>query len=332
VIASPAAVLVTAAVAGALATWAAREAAVRLGVVAAPNPIVPQHRRPIAYLGGLGVGAAGTAAIAAAGAPLGWLPGAAAFLLLGVVDDLRPFSPAWKLALQVAAAGFAVASGTPHPDTGSPLADRTLAVAWIVLLVNAVNLTDVCDGLVGGLAAIGLTAVAIAEPAARLPALGYAGACVGFLLWNAPPATIFLGDAGSHLLGFVLAAAILEHLSAAPIASALPMAVAAAAVPLFELGFLVFVRTRKRIPWWRGSPDHFSLRLQAAGFSRWRVLALAWGAAVTIAGAALQARTPERTLLFFVVLGLGAVGAAAALLHLEKATRRGDGAGSAPPD
>jgi UDP-GlcNAc:undecaprenyl-phosphate GlcNAc-1-phosphate transferase len=300
---SGAALFALAAAAGALGTLAARALARRVGLLNAPNPIVPQHVRPVAYLGGVGVAAglaAGLAAAAAAGArwpaglPLpGLLAGAAAFLALGTWDDARPLAWRPKLALQAAAALAAAAGGVVLPLSGWPLVDGALAVLWIVVVVNAVNLTDVCDGLVAGLLAVTCALLAATRPEVAPVALAAGAAAAGFLLFNRPPASIFLGDGGAHLLGFVLAALLLADARGAPPAQAAGRVALLAGVPLFELAFLVAMRRRKGLPWWRGSPDHFSLRLQAAGLTRWQTDAVAWSAAAALAlAAALLPRLP----------------------------------------
>ncbi len=288
------AVVVAGAGAGAAGTALVRAIARRTGFVNEPNPIVPQHDRPVAYLGGVGV-ALGLAAVlawgAAAGEPVGLKGlglGAALFCLLGVVDDARALRPAHKLAAQLVVSAIAVGGGLTAPVTGAPAVDAALSVLWIAGVVNAVNFTDVCDGLVAGLAAVGLFALAVLVPALQVPALATAGACLGFLLFNRPPATIFLGDAGSHLLGFLLAGGGIVLFRGAPTGSSALAAVLIVAVPAFEFVFLFWVRVRKGLPWWRGSPDHFSLRLQAAGCSRGGTDAIAWGAAALLAGVAVS--------------------------------------------
>ncbi|HET7231787.1 MAG TPA: hypothetical protein VFJ16_17375 [Longimicrobium sp.] len=281
-----------AAAAGVAGTWAARRLAHRVGLVSRPNPIVPQHTRTVAYLGGVGV-AAGMAAGAAA-SPRAWagLPvaglviGAAAFLLLGLLDDARPLTPGQKLLLQTLAATLAAAGGVVCPVTGMDGLDAALAVAWMVTAVNAVNLIDVSDGLAAGVTGWALLGVAAAHPELRVPALAAAGAAAGFLVFNLPPATVFLGDAGAHLLGFVLAALALLGARGMPATDGAAAMLLVLGVPLFELCFVTVVRIRKGLPWWRGSPDHFALRLQAAGLTRLQAALAGWSAAAALAACA----------------------------------------------
>jgi len=285
--------------------------------VNAPNPIVPQHTRPVAYLGGVGVAAgaaSGACAAVAAGAalalPAGAYVGFSLFLALGAYDDLRPLGAGEKLGLQCAIAAAAAALGLVAPVTTVVAVDLVLATGAIVLLVNAVNLTDVCDGLVAGLAALAFATWGVLDPTLRPAAWALSGGCVGFLLFNRPPASIFLGDAGSHALGFALAT--LALVSAERRGDAVPLAAGAllSGVFLFELAFLVRVRARKGLPVWRGSPDHFALRLQARGLGRGATDLVAWSAGLLCGIAALrfvEAGALERALWPLVLGALGAL-------------------------
>src|SRR5687767_10536071 len=290
-------VLLVAAVGGLVGTFVSRAAARRFSILSHPNPNVAQHVRPVAYLGGIGVAigvAFGIAMAAIWGDDAMWRPdvwrwditvGAIAFLALGVADDLYAFPPARKFVLQTAAAivvGVLVASG---PD-GS-WADGFTAALFILVLTNGVNLVDVSDGLVAGLGMIAGVAFAIFNPGSDALAMALAGACAGFLVFNAPPASIFLGDAGSHLIGFLLAMLSFDFWRAHPAGTTATAIILVNGVVLFELLFLFVVRSAKGIPWWRGSPDHFALRMQAAGMSRWNVNAIAWIVAASLAGLAL---------------------------------------------
>ena len=293
---------VTALIGATVGTLAVRTFARRFNIVNKPNPIVPQHTRPVAYLGGVGlaIGAAsGMVALFLTGQGdkvLAVFPIASSvipaflFLALGVVDDLVTFKPAKKFVLQAGVAALAVGLGLWCPLTGIAIVDRALCWFWIVTLVNAFNFTDVCDGLLGSLSAVMFAFIAVAFPAVAPVAIVFAAASVGFLVFNKPPATIFLGDAGSHLLGFVAAALTLVGASDAstePV-SRLIAPLFLVSVPLFELTFLTVVRIRKGLAWWRGSPDHFSLRLQAGGFSRLQTDTIACMFAAAFGAAALM--------------------------------------------
>jgi UDP-GlcNAc:undecaprenyl-phosphate/decaprenyl-phosphate GlcNAc-1-phosphate transferase len=278
---------VVSALLGIIATRAAIAVALSYGIMSHPNRIVPQHRTAVAYLGGLAV-AVGTAASLVVLQALRWMPtyplpqpflglivGSVLFLLLGLYDDLFSLRPAPKMVLQVSAAIIATLLGMAMLP-GKTLAGFVLSCIWIVGMVNAANLTDVCDGLLTGLSLLAFLFFGLFGSGNRFIAIVLVGACFGFLVFNRPPARIFLGDAGSHLLGFLLAFFSMSEVSARNHFSTYAAVALISAVPLFEMTFLVVMRTRKRLPFWRGSPDHFSLRMQAAGLSRLQTDLIAW--------------------------------------------------------
>jgi len=173
--------------------------AAKYGIMDQPNPIVPQHTAPTARLGGAAIAAASLcslvlykllvpAAVLAQSDRLESLPplvsGATLFLLVGLVDDLTELAPASKFALQALAAVGAGFMGLVYPWTGVRLIDFVSSCFWILVLVNAVNLIDVCDGLVGGLALIVSIFFACFGPGNHLLPGALAGACAGFLIFN----------------------------------------------------------------------------------------------------------------------------------------------------
>ena len=297
-------ILVPAAVGGLAGTFLSRAVARKLSILSHPNPNVAQHVRPVAYLGGVGVAigvACGIAIAATWGDDPGWRSdvwrwdvsiGAAAFLLLGLADDLYAFPPARKFMLQTAAAAFV---GVLVVGGNGGWIEGLTASVLILVLTNGVNLVDVSDGLVAGLAVIAGLAFAFLSSGSPALGLALAGACAGFLALNAPPASIFLGDAGSHLIGFLVAMLSFDLWRAQPAAVTATSIVLINGVILFELIFLVVVRSARGVPWWRGSPDHFALRMQAAGMSRWQVNTVAWSVAAALAGlgwVSLRGTTP----------------------------------------
>jgi UDP-N-acetylmuramyl pentapeptide phosphotransferase/UDP-N-acetylglucosamine-1-phosphate transferase len=274
-------------------------AAPRLGLTAAPNSVIDAHRTPVAATGGLALVAATLAVLAAfaaaghaAAPPGGMLAGLVLYAAMGAVDDARRLEPATKLLLQLAGAVAAAAAGARPAGIGY-VAALALSVLLQVAVVNAFNLLDVSDAIAGSAFVASALVLLIGTATDVTVGAILVGATLGFLLLNAPPARLYLGDAGSHALGFAL---VVLAFNQAPDASAwhvVAVAGLAAAVPLFELLFVVAVRTRKRLPFWRGTPDHMALRLQRLGWSRGRI-ALAAGAAsaacctagITMTGAA----------------------------------------------
>jgi UDP-GlcNAc:undecaprenyl-phosphate GlcNAc-1-phosphate transferase len=271
---------------GVVGTWLARWLAWRIGFVSHPNPIVPQHVRSVAYLGGLGIAigvAIGSALAGVAAMPPGALVGVLAFFVLGAVDDATPLKPLTKLAAQLVLATLAVFVS----DRSDGLLEMVVAVLWIVTVVNAVNLTDVCDGLVASLAIVSLAAAGMLTTETSGFAWVAAAACAGFWLFNRAPASIFLGDAGSHLLGFAIATSWLAVWQSEPSWSRASGAVLGNGVFLLELAFLIVVRNRRGLAFWRGSPDHLALRLQAAGLSKQQTVAVALVPAIVLASVAI---------------------------------------------
>jgi len=198
-----------------------RRLAILAGITDAPGPR-RIHLRAIPRSGGLAVG---TAVALACGAVAGLPPhmgalaaaGAALLLVVGFADDVLSLSPKLKLLAQVVAAILAVVSGVrlelvaPAGAAGFPaLADAALTVAWIVFITNAVNLTDGLDGLASGIGVIAFSMLSAAalrggDAASALVPLAFTGALLGFLVYNFNPASIFLGDTGSLLIGYAMA-------------------------------------------------------------------------------------------------------------------------------
>jgi UDP-GlcNAc:undecaprenyl-phosphate/decaprenyl-phosphate GlcNAc-1-phosphate transferase len=279
---------------GFAATWLMRQLALEFGIVSHPNPIARDYRGSVPYLGGPGIaiGAALALYLAPGADPhLRWpvVGGFIAFALLGLVDDLSPLQPLPKFLAQFAICAIV---NLLHPTwslwkiTGWVWVDLFGASLWLVMIVNAVNFVDVCDGLAASVALTTLLCWVWVAPSG--PATLYcsvAGALSGFLWWNKPPARIFMGDSGSLALGYLLGVAALDQFAEPPMRP-LPLRLLAllffAGVPLFELVFITTMRIRKGIPWWRGSPDHFALRLQHAGVSKERVDLLAATATIIL--------------------------------------------------
>ena len=236
-------------------TWAARWLGLTTGLVDRPLVVEPEgerppgadelkiHTVPIPVLGGLGVVAAVLGALLVAGSDLPLLAVAGVVLAtaIGLVDDVRP-QPASVRMIALAVAAVPIAVGLPLDPLGLPA--RVGVVVLLLLMANAVNLIDGQDGLAGGLGAIGsvgLAAVIAANGGDPMTAIVLAGALVGFLAWNLPPARVFLGNGGAYGLGALLtvlaAQATIGHGWHGLLAAALCLGVFA-----FELSFTVVRR------------------------------------------------------------------------------------------
>lgn len=228
------------------------------------------------------------------------LAGAAAMLGIGAWDDRRELRPATKLALQVfVALGVALAGVRITLFVPSLAFSLVATVLWILAVTNAMNLNDNMNGLCTGLAA--MAAMAFSLVAARhgqylVGTFGFAisGAFLGFLPFNFPRASAFLGDAGSHLAGYLLATlAILPHFyserhgALRPAAVLLPWLVLA--VPFLDVAQVVAWRTLHRRPFWIGDTNHLSHRLARTPLGRVGAVLVLWSVAALLGTLAVLA-------------------------------------------
>ena len=168
-------------------------------------------------------------------------------------------------------------------------------VVGIVAMANVVNLIDGVDGLAAGVCVISAVTLAIValsldrNPAGVLAAIT-AGGALGFLRHGFPPASSFMGDTGSNLLGYLLAVAAVQGAlkTNAVVALAFPMLVLA--VPILDTGFVVAKRLKYRRPIYEADAWHFHHRMANIGFSQRRTLAYLYGWTLVMAGVALALR------------------------------------------
>lgn len=292
------------AVASGVLVWLVRAWARSIGFVDRPNER-KFHRAPISYGGGLAivaalwltVGGGVGLAVLAAGAPPSWLPltvarhlpgvvsrlpelgvifGCSMLLLaVGLYDDMRGMSPLPKLCLQILA-GVLVAAGGIRLTAFVPWtwAHYLMTIGWVVVITNSINLLDNMDGLSSGVAAItsgafALVALQGGQWFVALFLLALVGSLLGFLWYNYHPASIFMGDAGSLNIGFLLAVLTIKGTYYQPGAAAhtvlLPLMVLA--IPLFDTTSVILLRIRLGKPIYIGDTNHVSHRLVRMGMS-----------------------------------------------------------------
>ena len=256
------------------------------GYVDHPDPR-KAHARATPLLGGLAIAAAlvlaPLLAIALArsaiGAPSwGLIVGALLALGLGLIDDRHPLGPRGKLLGQFAAGACLVYWGTHVPSLRQNPILGIAAVVAVATLLNAVNFLDNMDGILGSIIPVtagGFAALALVHgaPVHLAFAWGLIGACAGFLVYNAPPARIFLGDAGSHLLGFALAALALQSLEESFTWPHVAAVLTILAYPIFDATFVVWDRISGHRPFYVGSIDHTTHRLGKL-FGKWGVIGI----------------------------------------------------------
>lgn len=256
-------------------TPAARSLATRLAFLDHPTGR-KTHRTPTPLLGGLAIYGAVVLAIVALGSH--YLPelavilvGASLMALTGLVDDGVPLPSVVKATLElVIVVGVMVAGVQVNLGWLPAWMNVALTLLWLLGITNAVNLMDNMDGLCAGVSAIAaafLTLIACLNGQYFVAALGAAvlGACLGFLVFNMRPASVFMGDSGSLFLGFLLAVLGIK-LRFADRSSLVTwmVPVLILAVPIFDTSFVVWSRLRRGVnPFTTPGTDHVSHRLAA---------------------------------------------------------------------
>jgi len=312
--------LVATAVAAALTPLAARLAR-RLGAVDHPRER-GLSQRPTPLLGGLAI----LAAVLVAGWI--WLPetiflphvhgrhgpggvvhvwaviaGACLITLIGAIDDVRELPPVVKLAGQIAAALIAVEGGAVVTAVNLPFvheltfpnAGGVLTVIWLVALMNVVNFSDGVDGLAAGLCTIDGIAFAIIAfdlgiHGAPILAAITAGGALGFLFHNFYPASVFMGDAGANLLGYLLGvtSVVASLKTNALVALIVPLVILV--IPFLDTSFVIAKRLKYRRKPWAADANHFHHRMARIGFSQRKTVIYLYTWTVLMAGLAVGLR------------------------------------------
>lgn len=253
-----------------------RDSARRFGIVDRPDGGLKTQKEPVPYLGGLAVFSSVLFPVSIflrfSDELMGLLLASTIVVMLGLIDDIGRLSPRIKLVVQVVAVFLMIKSGIRiRVGFLSPLLCVALTFLWMLLMTNGFNLIDVMDGLAGGVGTVSAAALSVVfllqgNQMGVIVCLSLAGALLGFLHYNRPPAQIFLGDTGSLFLGFLLGGLAIggQYTNRNPLGWL--TAIAIFAVPLFEILFLSYLRIRRGAPIMAGSRDHFSLRLR-----KWRL-------------------------------------------------------------
>lgn len=250
----------------------------RFGVLDHPGGYKTQNE-PIPYLGGVAMAAAtlvGVVFLWQMGLAARWGEGlvimvaGVAMMFVGLADDLWNLSPWLRLAAQAVAATAVAASGTSIELFDSALFGSVLTVVWIVGITNGLNLLDNMDGLASGVAAISggwLFVIAVLNGQVLVASLlaGAIGAALGFLRFNYHPASIYMGDAGSLFLGFLLAVAAIRLRFDAPQQYTWVIPVLALGVPILDTTYVTVTRLARGASPLRGGRDHISHRLVLLG-------------------------------------------------------------------
>jgi UDP-GlcNAc:undecaprenyl-phosphate GlcNAc-1-phosphate transferase len=321
-------VLAIAAGATAALTIPARRMSVRIGYVAQPGERTV-HREPIPYGGGAAMFLGFLVAVLAASAmpPLrnifedspemmGVVLAAGAMFAVGLIDDVRDMSAPAKMAGQVLAASILYFSGVTMYELKIPLAGffvltpgiiPLITAVWVIALTNAVNLIDGLDGLAAGVVAIGGGALALyglrlmglgllpGDNVGPLVAVIACGICLGFLPFNFNPARLFMGDAGAHFLGLLMAASTMviggRVPTAVPISGVtyfffapLFVPILILGVPLVDMAFAFIRRTARGKGFDTPDKEHIHHRLLRLGHGPRRSVLILWAWTAILSG------------------------------------------------
>ncbi len=256
----------------------------KLGVLDNPDGKLKQQKLPTPYLGGLALYIGFIVALALVfpfeNNMFLFLIGATLLLFVGLIDDIVAMKPYQKFFGQIIAALCFLKGGFYLKEefflTGQ-LFWLVISFGWILSVINAFNLIDVMDGLAAttalcALFSFGVIATLLHASTVVLMLASLFGALLAFLYFNKPPAKIYMGDAGSLFLGGFLATVpfMLSWATFTTFGCCAPLAILF--IPLVEVGTLILIRTYNGIPFYQGSPHHFSHFLQHHGWSKQQIL------------------------------------------------------------
>ena len=298
-----------------------QKTALRFNIVDKPDNVIKLHTKVTPYLGGVGfimnmfmmLGLY----LLITGIELSvkelWILGlTACMLILGIIDDIRRIRPLTKFIFQCLFAGVLIFAGIRLDIMYLPdWANYLLTLLWITGISNAFNLIDIMDGLCGGVAMIAGFFLFFSTQSMYMPLLFLALSLLSFLVYNFPPAKIFMGDAGSLSIGFMFSAyaVIGSYTENNRIGLLAPLLILW--LPIYETILVSILRIKKGKNPFHGSKDHFAFRLKAAGFPVIAVLFVSYFLSIIMGETAFLAVTMpfdtalivySITALFFVVL------------------------------
>ena len=258
----------------------------------------------------------------------GVLVGASIITLFGAVDDLHGTTPLVKFAGQFIAAGCLIYYGMridyfslPYVGTINIARDVAipLTLLWVVVLINIVNFIDGMDGLAAGVCTIAagtfaVIAISLGRPGAGVLAAILAGTTLGFLRHNFFPASIFMGDSGSMLLGFILAAVTVNGVLKSVAAVTLVIPLLILGVPMFDLSLTIMRRIKNKQNIFKPDRGHLHHRLFNIGFSQRKAVMVLYAWTIMMSSVALSMRFAPSFIT--VILATVAIGVSMYLVYL----------------
>jgi UDP-GlcNAc:undecaprenyl-phosphate/decaprenyl-phosphate GlcNAc-1-phosphate transferase len=312
-----------------------RDVANARGWATAPESARHLHLNPVPRLGGIAILASvvlvvALTAIASRFLNIGYSVPSATFLgllgptlvifTLGLADDFRPLSPYLKFGVQIVAAGWLFLNGFRVTHLQLLFGDRevskvaafALTVFWVLLITNAFNLLDGLDGLAAGSALFSCLVVFIVSlvtgsTSAEIITIALAGAIVGFLRYNFNPATIFLGDCGSLVIGFILSAVSLASSQKASTAVAVAIPVVSFGLPILDTAMAVVRRFLNGKALFGADDEHIHHKLLQRGLSHRQAVVVLYAVSACFALISLPLLSPKSGNIAVVlsVVGLG---------------------------
>jgi UDP-GlcNAc:undecaprenyl-phosphate/decaprenyl-phosphate GlcNAc-1-phosphate transferase len=301
---------VTAFVVTVLLTRPVARFAVRVGAVDQPKAR-GLGRASTPLLGGLAIGAGVLVAALLFVEPtarthdrlLGILAGGVLITLVGALDDRFDLAPPVKLMGQIVAAVIPVASGVEVTNITLPFAGAIdfgnaggpVTVVGLVAMMNVVNFSDGVDGLAAGVCAISAAAFSVIafdlqKDYAAILAACTAGGAAGFLVFNFPPASIYMGDCGANLLGLLLGCIAVEGAVKTQAVLALVIPLVVLAVPFLDTTFVILKRMKYRRKVYVADANHFHHRFSRIGFSERRTVMYLYAWTLLLGGFAVALR------------------------------------------
>lgn len=275
--------------------------AVRFGVLDQPSNR-KVHQTPTPLLGGLAIYGALVLALLLFSPPFylvefgAILAGATWLALLGFVDDRNGMQPLVKMGGQAVASLVLILAGIHVRIFDSDVLNIGVTMFWIVGIINSMNFQDNMDGLCAGITAIAslfFFVMAVQEELTLVSSLAaaLAGASVGFLIYNFSPASTFMGDTGSMVLGYLLAVLAIKldfrvYPDRQVVTSMVPIVVLG--MPIFDATLVVFTRLRERRSPMLGGKDHTSHRLVSLGLSSRLAVLVMYGVCAALGFSAID--------------------------------------------
>jgi UDP-GlcNAc:undecaprenyl-phosphate/decaprenyl-phosphate GlcNAc-1-phosphate transferase len=303
-----------------LTTPLMRKIALRFMVMDKPTSLVKTHRQPTPYMGGLAIYFAFMIAIFLATIFLGlewkniWgiVIGGTIIMFLGLIDDISSLPISLRFIVQILSAVVLIIFNINIMFISPNYMAILFTILWVVGITNAFNIIDVMDGLSAGVATIAsLALLFIALPSegvyVNFASAALAGAAIGFLRYNFSlkpdkHASIFMGDAGSLFIGFVLAALSMgtSYTTMNNIGLFSPLLILG--IPIYDTLFVMLLRYRQGKSIFKGSRDHIALRLESLGFNRKKVVLIIYFFSILLSLAALAVTKVRLTWAIYIYL------------------------------